>query len=250
MAIITMEEDYSWEIKYDVSGRPFYYNRFSERSLQCRPNCLENGGRVSIREPVIEAQYKGLWYKGIMIGPADRVRFSVQLEQAPVQLLEVGRNGIRKYSSQRRHTVPSSAQRGGSDSSVMETYDMKELFDEDVMSKLSNTLTERSEEKYDFEISQSKGKHSRGGKNSGSFTSVSDSRPRSKSWGCVPKRDASSISCSSSDEGKEDIGNLDMVPLRANPKGETIRRSRRLNAVLLDLHDLSTIRRTVRPSCE
>jgi len=250
MAIITVEEDYSWEIKYDESGKPFYYNRFSERSLQCRPNCLENGDRVSISEPVVEAQYKGLWYKGIMLGPADRVRFSVQLEQAPVQLLDVGRNGIRKYSSQRRHTVPSLVHRVGSESSVMNTYDMKELFEEDVMSKLSNTLTEKSDEKYDFEISQSKGKHRRCGKASGSFTSVSEYRPRSKSWGCTPKRDVSFTICSSSEEGKEDVGNLDMLPLRANPKGGAIRRSRRLNAVLLDLHDLSMIKRTVKPSSE
>jgi len=251
MALITMEEDFSWEIKYDKAGKPFYYNRFAERSLQCRPTCLENGGRVSIREPVIEALYKGLWYKGILLGPADRVTFSVQLEQAPVQLLDVDRSGIRKWSYLRRHTVPSSAQRGNSElSSNDDTNDMKELFEDNTsLSKLSRTMSEKCEEKYDFEISQSKG-HYRNGKASGSFTvSVSDDRARSKSWGCVAKQNVSPNGCGlSEEEDDEDFGNLAMLPLKANPNGEAVRRNKRLNAVLLDQHDLSSIKTARLPS--
>jgi len=243
MAIITMEEHFSWEIKYDEVGKPFYYNRFSERSLQCRPTCLENGGRVSIREPVIEAQYKGLWYKGVLLGPADNIRFSVQLEQAPVQLLNVDRNKIRKWSIKRRHTVPSSPQRRGSElSSHLETYDAKEPFgDNESLSKLSVSYTLISDEKFDYDLSQSR----RHGKASDSLTS--DSRVRSKSWGCAAKREMSYTGCSwSEEEFGEDVGKLDMVPLKTDHKGDGFRRNRRLNAVLIDLDDLSTIKRTVK----
>jgi len=239
MAIITVEEDFSWEIKYDEVGRPFYYNRFSERSLLCRPTCLENGGRVSIREPVIEAQYKGIWYKGILLGPADRIRFSIQLEQAPVQLLNSDRNKIRKWSTKRRHTVPSSAHRRGSElSSNVETYDAKEPFgDSESLSKLSVSYTLISDEKYDYELSQSR----RRGKASDSLTS--DSRARSKSWGRATKQGTSYTGCSWSEvDFDEDVGKLDMVPLRTDQKGDGFRRNRRLNAVLIDLHDLSTIK--------
>jgi len=264
MAFITIEkeEDYSWEIKYDEMGNPYYYNRFSDRALKSRPTCLENNnsGRVSIREPVIEAQYRDLWYKGILLGPADRVQFTVQLEQAPVQLLNVDRNLIRKWGASRRHTVPSSAQRGSNElSKNLDTHDIKELFEETAsLSKLSlsddgDEKYDEKSEKYDFEVSQSnsKARHFRNGKASGSLTVSSDSKARSRSWGCAGKRDLSSTGCSwTQDECEEDIGRLDMEPLKANLQGEGVRRSKRLNAVLLDLHDLSTIKRAANPSSD
>jgi len=112
------KEDYSWEIKFDEECKPFYYNSFSGRVLFRRPNCLESGGRVNISQPVIEAQYNGLWYKGILLGPSDTLRFSVQLEQGPLQILDVSRDGIRRWTIMRRHTFSSSAKRGSLDSFI------------------------------------------------------------------------------------------------------------------------------------
>jgi len=246
MATINIEEDYAWEIKYDEESKPFYYNRLTDRFLLCRPNCLESAGRVNISEPVIEAYYKGLWFKGILLGPADRVRFAVQLEQGPVRLLDAERNGIRKWTSMRRHTIPSSAQRGSLES--IPTSDSKEAFldmeDDESLSKLSDTSSQNSrEEKFNFESIEEKERQSKTQDKVSNTEMFSESRRRSKSWGGRASQGALHNDFSG-DEDDADWMNT-MLPLQTSLKGEGTGRKQRHNAVLLDLRDLKTIKKTI-----
>jgi len=247
MATLHIEEDYAWEIKFNEERKPFYYNRLSERVLLSRPYCLESSGRVKIREPVIEAQYKGKWYKGILLGPADSVSFAVQLEQGPVQRLDVDRDWIRKWTTMRRHTIPSSAQRG-SLGSVISSSDRKEAFlgceEDESLSKLSDTFSlDSTDEKFDFETQEEKERQFKRQDKESNPEEVLDSRTRSKSWGFVRKQDIEQKYWT--DEHVNSDWMNSMLPLQPNPKSDGVGRRQRLNAVLLDLQDLVTIKSTI-----
>jgi len=243
MAVINVEEDYAWAIKYDEEGKPYYYNRFSDRVLLCRPNCFKSGGRVSIREPTIEAQFKGLWYKGLLLGPAESFRFSVKLEYAPVQRLCVSRNRIRKWTKMRRHTVPSYRQRENTDS-IADDYDSKGTFiesDNESLSKLSDTFTttNSADEKYGFKTFHEEGRQFKPPVRLGRSRMILGSRTRSKSLGSPGKQELSNNYWSDEDFNADWMNT--MLPLRANPNGEGVGRRQRVNAVILDLQDLRTI---------
>jgi len=239
MASLNVEENYAWEIKYDEEDKPYYYNRFSERTLLSRPSCFESGGRVNIKQPVIEAQFKGLWYKGILLGPADRFRFSVQLEHGPVPQFYADRSRIRKWTKLKSNSVQSSSQRGSLDS-MTDDYDSKETFseiDDNVsLSKLSDTFTATSstDEKYSIETHQDE-RHLKPPVNLGNKKMRLRSRIRSKSLETARKQEFESDEESDADWMKT------MLPLRANPNGEAVGRKQRANAVVLDLQDIRAI---------
>jgi len=243
MATTTIDEDYSWEINYDAEGKPLYYNRFSQRELLYRPKCFASSGRVSIKQPVVEAYYNGLWFKGTLQGPVDRVRFAVQLENGPVQLLYAERNRIRKWPLVGRQTVPLLAQRK-SRVSITDTFDSKLDFlasdEEGSLSMLSDTFSTNisTDEKCDSETLRERQKQLKSSK-PGVTEKEWHSRTRSKSWEC------SKTQRLCYDEGSDqelDTKWMDkMLPLRANPNGEVIGRRKRVNAVILDLNDLKAI---------
>jgi len=242
MATTKIKEDFSWEINYDEQGKPLYYNSFSERSLLCRPKCFESIGRASIKQPEVEAYYKGLWFKGTLLGPADRVRFAVQLKNGPVQLIHADRNRIRKLPSVNRQNVPFAQRvRPGS---ITSTSDSKLDFfasdDEGSLSKLSDTLTTYNsvDEKYDLETLQGPQKQLKSS-NPANTEKVLQSRTRSKSWEYT--KTLSLCENEGSDEEMDTKLMDKMLPLRANPRGEVIGRRQRTNAVILDLKVLRKI---------
>jgi len=243
MATTTIDEDYSWEINYDAEGKPLYYNRFSQRVLLCRPKCLASSGRVSIKQPLVEAYYNGLWFKGTLLEPTDRVRFAVRLENGPVQLLYADRDRIRKWPSVGRQTVPLFAQRVSRES-ITDTSDSKLDFlvsdDEESLSKLSDTLSTNNstDEKCDLETLQERQKQLKSSK-AGNTEKELQSRTRPKSWRC-PKTQR--LCYEEGSDQELDINWMDkMLPLRANPSGEGTGRRQRINAVMLDLNDLKAI---------
>jgi len=244
MATLNVEENYAWEIKYDEDDKPYYYNRFSKRSLLHRPNCFASDGRVNIRQPIIEAELKGLWYKGILMGPADRFQFSVQLEDGPVHRLYVDRSRIRRWTKLRRHTVQGLSQRGSLNSMTNDT-DSKETFSESEdnvsLSKLSDTFTASNsrDEKYDTETLQEDERHFKSLENLGNKKMLLQSRIRSKSLGSESKQERDNNDWS--DEELNSDWMETMLPLRANPHGEGVGRRQRLNAVILDVQDLRAI---------
>lgn len=239
MAFLNVGENYAWEIKYDEEGKPYYYNWFSDRVLLSRPNCFESGGRLNIKQPVIEAQFKGLWYKGILLGPADQCRFSVQLEHGPVQQLYADRNRIRKWTKLQRHSGKSSIDSTTGDNESKDTFSDSE--DNVSLSKLSDTFTANnsSDEKYDIETLQEDEKHLKPPVNVGNKRMVLQSRIRSKSAGSARKQELDTNDWS--DEELESDWMESMLPLRANPHGEGVGRKQRVNAVILDLQDLRSI---------
>jgi len=239
MATINVGENYSWEIKFDDEGKPYYHNWFSDRVLLSRPNCFESGGRVNIKQPVIEAQFKGLWYKGVLLGPADQCRFSVQLEHGPVQQLYADRNRIRKWSKLQRHSTKSSVDSTTCDRESKDTF--SESDDDLSLSKLSDTFTgnNSSDEKYDIETLQEDEKDFKQPVNLGNKRMVVQSRIRSKSVGSARKKEPDTKDWS--DEELDSDWMESMLPLRANPQGEGVGRKQRVNAVILDLQDLRSI---------
>jgi len=244
MATLNVEENYAWEIKYDEHDKPYYYNRFSESVLLCRPNCFESGGRVNIRQPVIEAELKGLWYKGILLGPADKLRFSVQLEHGPVHQLYVDRSRIRKWTKLQRRTVQSLPRQGSRDSTT-DDNDSKETFSESEdnvsLSKLSDTFSTNNstDEKYDMEALQEDGRHLKPPVHLGNKKMLLKSRKRSRSLGSERKEELDNNDWSD-DELNSDWMET-MLPLRANPQGKGVGRTQRVNAVILDPQDLRAI---------
>jgi len=241
MAFLDVGENYSWEIKYDDEGKPYYYNGFSDRVLLSRPNCFESGGRVNIKQPLIEAEFEGLWYKGVLLGPADQCRFSVQLEHGPVKKLYADRNRIRTLTKLKRYSPNSSID---STSGEIESKDNFSESDDDAsLSKLSDTFTANisSDEKYD--IDQADEKHLKPPVNLSNKLMVPPSRIRSKSEGCVRKKEHDTNDWS--DEELDSNWMESMLPLRANPQGEGIGRKRRVNAVILDLQDLRSINKSL-----
>jgi len=247
MASINVEENYAWEIKYDEEDKPYYYNRFSERTLLCRPNCFKSGGRVNIKQPVIEAQFKGVWYKGILLGPGDRLRFSVQLEDGPVPQFYADRSRIRRWTKLKSNSVQSSSQRGSLDS-MTDDYDLKENFseiDDNVsLSKLSDTFTATSstDEKYSM-MTQQDERHLKRPVNLVKKKMRLRSRIRSKSLETARKQEFENDDWS--DEESDADWMETMLPLRANPHGEAVGRKQRANAVVLDLQDLRAINKSL-----
>jgi len=246
MATLNVQANYAWEIKYDGEHKPYYYNRFSERALLCRPNCFESGGRVNIGQPVIEAEVKGVWYKGILLGPADRVRFKVQLEHGPVQQLYVDRSQIREWTKLQRRSVQSSTERGSFDSMTIGT-DSKETFsdseDNVSLSKLSDTFTANNstDGKYDMETLQEDERYVKPPVNlSNKKMLLKHRRMRSKSMGSVRNQELDNNNDWSDEELDSDWMET-MLPLRANPQGEGVGRRQRVNAVILDQQDLRAI---------
>jgi len=242
MAIANIDEDYSWEIKYDAVGKPFYYNRFSQRELLCRPKCFASSGRVGIKQPVVEAYYNGLWFKGTLLGPADRVHFAVRLENGPVQLLHADRNRIRKWPLVGQQTVSPLAQRESRES-FTDTSDSKLDFlasdEEGSLSKLSDTLSTNNstDEKCDLETLQERQKQLKSSKHG--VTEKEGQSRRSKSWECSKTQ---SLCYDEGSDQELDTEWMDkMLPLRANPNGEGIGRRHRVNAVILDPNDLKAI---------
>jgi len=244
MASLNVEENYAWEIKYDEEDKPYYYNRFSERTLLCRPNCFESGGRLNIKQPVIEAQFKGLWYKGILLGCADRFRFSVQLEHGPVPQFYADRSRIRKWTKLKSNTVQSSSQEGSLDS-MTDDYDLKETILEIgenlSLSKLSDTFTANSsnDEKYNMETHHEAERHLKPPVNAGNKKMLLRSRIRSKSLGSARKQEFDNNDWNDEESDAEWMET--MLPLRANPNGEVVGRKQRANAVVLDLQDIRAI---------
>jgi len=243
MVTANTKEDYSWEINYDEEGKPLYYNSISERVLLCRPKCFAGSGKVSIKQPIVEAHYKGLWYKGTLLGPANSILFAVRLENGPVQLLHADRNRIREWPPVGRQTVHSFAQRESRES-ITDTSDSKLDFlasdDEGSLSKLSDTFSTNNstDEKCDLETLRERQKQLRSRK-PGCTEKVWRSRTRSKSWEC-PKTQGLSY-----DEGSDqelDTACMEkMLPLKANPSGAGSGRRQRINAVMLDLNVLRAI---------
>jgi len=249
MSTLNVKENYAWEIKYDEQDKPYYYNKLSKRSLLHRPNCFESGGRVNIRQPVIEAQLKGLWYKGILLGPADRFRFNVQLEHGPVHRFYADRSQIRKSTKLHSKTVQSSSQRRSLDSITYDDdNDSKETLSESEdnvsLSKLSDTITvsNSTDEKYDVETLQEDERHFKQPVYLDNKKKLLQSRIRSKSLGseCKQKRDNNGWS----DEDLDSDWMKTMLPLRANPQSGGVGRRQRLNAVILDLQDLRAINKS------
>jgi len=245
MASLNVEENYAWEIKYDEEDKPYYYNRFSERTLLSRPSCFESGGRVNIKQPVIEAQFKGLWYKGILLGPADRFRFSVQLEDGPVPQFYADRSRIRKWTKLKSNTVQLQRSSRGSLDSMTDDYDLKESFleiDHNMsLSKLSDTFTANSstDEKYSTETYQEAERNFKPSVNVGNKKMLLQSRVRPKSLEFARKQGLDKNDWN--DEESDADWMETMLPLRANPHGEVVGRKQRANAVLLDLQDLRAI---------
>lgn len=243
MAIANIDEDYSWEIKYDAVGKPYYYNRFSQRELLCRPKCFASDGRVSIKQPVVEAYYNGLWFKGTLLGPADSLRFAVRLENGPVQLLYADRNRIRKWPLVGQQTNSPLAQRESRES-FTDTSDSKLDFfasdEEGSLSKLSDTLSTNNstDEKCDLETCQERQKQLKSSK-PGVTEKERQSRTRSKR--CESPKTESLCCDEGSDQELDTNWIYKMLPLRANPSGEGIGRRHRVNAVILDPNDLKAI---------
>jgi len=116
-------EDFAWEIRFDKAKKPVYFNK-ETRSFDCwRPTCLEEGGRLSIKQPFIQARYKRYWYKGTLLGPDEEDTFIVQLEDAPVRVLTLLRDDIREWRSDRRYIFPSSRPVLGDRANSLKTSD-------------------------------------------------------------------------------------------------------------------------------
>jgi len=116
-------EDFAWEIRYDKAKKPVYFNKETRSFDSWRPTCLEEGGRLSIKQPYIQAKYKRYWYKGTLLGPDDEDTFIVQLDDAPVRVLTLFRDDIREWRSDRRYIFPSSRPVIGNRENSLKTSD-------------------------------------------------------------------------------------------------------------------------------
>jgi hypothetical protein len=238
-------EDSAWEIIYEKSTRkPLYHNKVTKLTVATRPRCLESksGGRVSIKQPLVQVQYQDSWYKGILIGPGDKETFLVKLsDKIPeVGILSVHRDSVRQSSSPRklsppetkckfkRHNVNGELPEGmvqRKRTSFVESDD-----EEDSLSKLSDGIPLSHEkfnwledEKIDIEFSLIN-----------PIIEVDDSHG-DRSGKSTPNSQWSTEEDVESDEPTT------LPPIQTFPKSQSKRRKERMNAVLLDWGDFKQV---------
>jgi len=239
-------ENAAWEIIYDKSTRkPLYYNQVTKVTVTNRPRCLDSkaGGRVSIKQPVVQVLYKNMWNKGILLGPENNESFLVKLDDKTpkVGVLTVHRSRIREWSTQQNLTPTSTKfkllNRTVSSEDIagqnQKKLSIPESDDEtDSLSKLSDQFprslecfSRPEEEKMDEESSL-----------------VNPVLVVDDAWsdgrGLLTM---SPFRWSITDEDVESDEPLNMTPIQTFPKAQSKRRKERMNAVLLDWIDFKQV---------
>jgi len=240
-----VSENSAWEIIYEKSSRkPLYYNKVSKLIVTTRPRCLDSksGARVSIKQPLVQVQYKESWYKGILMGPGDKESFMVKLRDKIPEagILMVHRNGVRQWSSPRKLSPTAKKfklRKLSSDldedllQSRRKTSFVESDDEEDSLSKLSDNFP-RSFEKINWQEDEK----------------VEESLPKIKPVLEVDEMFADrrakltlSSPWSTTEEDVESDEPLSLTPIRTFPKSQSKRRKERMNAVLLNWGDFERV---------
>merc|ERR1719336_2226493 len=91
------KEDYSWFVKYDAKGKPYYYNVVTRHKRNDKPGTLDSCGQLKIHDPVILCEYDGIWYKAQLLEPDSRENWWVRFDCGDVKRASIHREHIRKW---------------------------------------------------------------------------------------------------------------------------------------------------------
>lgn len=91
------KEDYSWFVRYDAKGKPYYYNSVTKSKRNDKPGTLDSDGQLKIHDPVILCEYDGIWYKAQLLEPASRENWYVRFDCGDVKRASIHREHIRKW---------------------------------------------------------------------------------------------------------------------------------------------------------
>jgi len=98
-----------WEIRFDADRRPVFYNSITRKSFECRPEVLDGEGRVTIREPKVEAQWRRSWLSALILKPDEDnpYSFMVSFMRAPAPVeCSVHRSQIRCLKYDNPEAIP------------------------------------------------------------------------------------------------------------------------------------------------